>query len=90
MNKEKMILEIAKATCTKAEARKALGIVLEVIRRELKKGDRVTLSGFGTFSVVKRSARNGRNPHTGVLMNIAAKKVPKFTASKTLKDYVQG
>lgn len=89
MNKEKVILEIAKATCTKSEARKALGIVLEVIRRELKKGDKVTFSGFGTFSVSKRSARNGRNPQTGAWMKIEARKVPKFTASKNLKDYVQ-
>jgi DNA-binding protein HU-beta len=89
MNKEELILEIAKATCTKAEAGKALDAVTEAIKKALKKGDKVTLAGFGTFSVAKRSARNGRNPQTGAMIRIAAKKVPKFTAGKALKDYVK-
>lgn len=89
MNKEDLILEIAKETCTKAEAGKALDAVIKAIKKALKKGDKVTLSGFGTFSVAKRASRNGRNPHTGELMKIAARKVPKFTAGKALKDYVK-
>jgi len=82
MNKEELILEIAKVTCTKTEAGKALDAVMEAVKKALKKGDRVTLAGFGTFSVAKRSARNGRNPQTGALIKIAARKVPKFTAGK--------
>lgn len=89
MNKEELLLEIAKVTCTKTEAEKALNVALEAIKGALKKGDKVTLSGFGTFSVVERSARNGRNPNTGALIKIEAKKIPKFTASKTLRDYVK-
>lgn len=89
MNKEELILEIAKVTCAKTEAGKALDAVMEAVKKALKKGDRVTLAGFGTFSVAKRSARNGRNPQTGALIKIAARKVPKFTAGKALKDYVK-
>jgi DNA-binding protein HU-beta len=89
MNKEDLITEVAKTTCTKEEARKALNAVLEAIKKALKKGDKVTLVGFGTFSVVKRSARKGRNPQTGKPIKIAAKKVPKFTAGKALKGVVK-
>ena len=89
MNKEELITEIAKTTCTKAEAGKALNAVIEAIKKALKKGDKVTLIGFGTFSVTKRAARTGRNPQTGKPIKIAAKKVPKFTAGKTLKDFVK-
>lgn len=89
MNKEDLILEIAKTTCTKAEAGKALDAVLGAIKKALKKGDKVTLVGFGTFSVAKRAARKGRNPQTGASIKIAARKVPKFTAGKALKDYVK-
>ncbi|MBI1725375.1 MAG: HU family DNA-binding protein, partial [Candidatus Tectomicrobia bacterium] len=56
--------------------------------KALKKGDRVSLVGFGTFSVSKRSARMGRNPQTGEAIKIKAAKVPKFSAGKTLKDMV--
>jgi DNA-binding protein HU-beta len=89
MNKEDLITEVAKTTCTKEEARKALNAVLEAIKKVLKKGNKVTLIGFGTFSVAKRSARTGRNPQTGAPLKIAAKKVPKFTAGKGLKDAVK-
>ena len=64
-------------------------ISLEAIKKALKKGDKVTFIGFGTFSVVKRSARTGRNPQTGKPIKIKAKKVPKFTAGKALKDSVK-
>jgi len=89
MNKKDIIDEVAKTTCSKAEAGKAVKAFLETITKALKKGDKVTLIGFGTFSVVKRSARTGRNPQTGKAIKIKAKKVPKFTAGKALKDSVK-
>ncbi len=89
MNKQELIAEVAKFTCTKAEAVKALDAVLGAIKKALKKGDKVTLVGFGTFSVAKRTARKGRNPQTGAPIKIAAKKVPKFTAGKALKTAVK-
>ena len=89
MNKVDIINEVAKATCSKAEAGKAVKAFLETIKKALKKGDKVTLIGFGTFSVVKRSARTGRNPQTGKSINIKAKNVPKFKAGKALKDAVK-
>jgi nucleoid DNA-binding protein len=89
MNKGDLINEVAKATCTKAEAVKAVDAVFNAVKKTLKKGNKVTLVGFGTFSVVKRSARTGRNPQTGKAIKIAAKKVPKFTAGKGLKDAVK-
>jgi len=89
MNKQGLITEVAKVTCTKAEAGKALDAVLAAVKKSLKKGVSVTLVGFGTFSVTKRAARKGRNPQTGATIKIAAKKVPKFTAGKALKDAVK-
>jgi DNA-binding protein HU-beta len=89
MNKEDIVNEVAKTTCSKAEAVKAVNAFIEAIKKTLKKGNKVTLVGFGTFSVVKRSARTGRNPQTGKPIKIAAKKVPKFTAGKGLKDAVK-
>ena len=89
MNKEDIINEVAKTTCSKAEAVKAVNAFIEAIKKTLKKGNKVTLVGFGTFSVAKRSARTGRNPQTGKPIKIAAKKVPKFTAGKALKDTVK-
>ena len=89
MNKGELIAEVAKVTCTKAEAGKAVDAILDGIKKALKKGDRVVLVDFGTFSVAKRSARKGRNPQTGKEINIAAKKVPKFTAGKALKYSVK-
>jgi DNA-binding protein HU-beta len=89
MNKQDLVTEVAKFTCTKVEAGKALDAVLAAIKKSLKKGESVTLVGFGTFSVTKRAARKGRNPQTGEPIKIAAKKVPKFTAGKALKDGVK-
>jgi nucleoid DNA-binding protein len=89
MNKVELINEVAKATCSKAEAGKAIDAFLGAVKKALKKGDKVSLIGFGTFSVAKRSARKGRNPQTGAPLKIAAKKVPKFTAGKALKDAVK-
>jgi len=86
MNKADLIIEVAKVTCTKKEAGMAVDTVLDTITKALKKGQKVTLPGFGTFSVVKRAARKGRNPQTGEAIKIKASKVPKFTAGKGLKD----
>jgi DNA-binding protein HU-beta len=89
MNKQDLLTEVAKFSCSKVEAGKALDAVLAAIKKSLKKGESVTLVGFGTFSVTKRAARKGRNPQTGEPIKIAAKKVPKFTAGKALKDGVK-
>jgi len=89
MNKEDLVTVVAKTTCSKAEAASVVNAVLDAIKKGLKKGGKVTLVGFGTFSVSKRAARTGRNPQTGKPIKIAAKKVPKFTAGKALKDAVK-
>jgi nucleoid DNA-binding protein len=89
MNKADLVTEVAKMTCTKKEAATALDAILDSIKKTLKKKGKVSLVGFGTFSVVKRKARKGRNPQTGKEIKIAAKNVPKFTAGKALKDNVK-
>lgn len=88
MNKGDLIDAVRKVVCTKKEAEKAVNCVMDSIAGSLKKGDKVTLVGFGTFSVANRAARTGRNPQTGKEMNIKAKKVPKFVAGKKLKAAV--
>jgi nucleoid DNA-binding protein len=89
MNKSDLIEEVAKVTCSKKEAVLAVDATLAAIKKALKKGDVVTLVGFGTFGVKKRKARTGRNPQTGAVLKIAAKKVPVFKAGKGLKDAVK-
>jgi nucleoid DNA-binding protein len=89
MNKTQLIDEVAKVTCSKKEAGSAVDAALAAIKKALKKGDAVTLVGFGTFGVKKRKARVGRNPQTGKALKIAAKKVPVFKAGKGLKDAVK-
>ena len=89
MNKAQLIDEVAKVTCSKKEAVLAVGATFAAIQKALKKGDAVTLVGFGTFRVSKRKARKGRNPQTGEAIKIAAKKVPVFKAGKGLKDAVK-
>ena len=85
MNKKDLIGSIATdANITQAEAKKALDATISVITGALKKGDRVALVGFGSFSVTKRAARKGRNPQTGKEIKIAAKKVVKFRPGTTL------
>jgi DNA-binding protein HU-beta len=79
--------EAAKVTKKAAEA--VLDSVMASVRDSLKKGKRVSLVGFGTFSVGKRAARNGRNPQTGEAIKIKAAKVPRFKAGKTLKDAIR-
>jgi DNA-binding protein HU-beta len=89
MNKTELIDAIAKsAEISKAAAGRALDATVEAIKKSLKKGDLVTLVGFGTFYVGKRAARSGRNPRTGATIKIKAAKVPKFRAGKGLKDAV--
>lgn len=90
MTKADLIGKIAsKAGLTKAEAGKALDAMVDAVKESLKKGDKVTLVGFGSFYVSKRKARKGRNPRTGQEIKIPATKVPKFTAGKSLKEAVK-
>ena len=88
MNKADLINEVAKVVSTKKEAQAAVDCVFSTITKALKKKDTVTLIGFGTFKVDKRKARKGRNPQTGEIIKIKAKRVPKFVAGKALKDAV--
>jgi len=80
---------VAKATLTKKEAAEAIEIFLSVIKNTLKKRNKIFLSGFGTFSIVKRKARKGRNPKTGESVKIAAKFTPKFKPAKAFKEAVK-
>ncbi len=90
MTKEDLIEKISKdASLSKADAGRALNATIDSIVKAMKKGDKVSLVGFGTFSVGKRKARTGRNPRTGAAIKIAARKVPKFSAGKALKDAVK-
>jgi DNA-binding protein HU-beta len=89
MTKAELISKMAAgAKISKAASGKALEAFLDGVKAALKKDDRVTLVGFGTFSVSKRKARKGRNPRTGKEIKIPARKVPKFTAGKALKDAI--
>lgn len=90
MTKAELIEKIASgAELSKADAGRALDAALGAIKAGLKKGQKITLVGFGTFSVSKRKARKGRNPRTGQEIKIPAAKIPKFTAGKSLKDAVK-
>ena len=89
MNKAEFTSAVADdAEMSKADAGRAVDAMIEVIKKALKKGDTVTLVGFGTFSVRKRAARQGRNPQTGETIKIKASKNPAFKAGKALKDAV--
>ncbi|ETD72542.1 transcriptional regulator [Pelistega indica] len=90
MNKTELVESIAgKAEISKAAAARALDATIDTIKNALKKGDTVTLVGFGTFRVAVREARNGRNPRTGEVIKIKKAKVPKFVPGKALKDIVK-
>jgi len=90
MTKEELIDKMAgEAKITKVQARAALESLMDAIKKTLKKGGRISLVGFGTFSISKRKARVGRNPQTGKEIKIAAKKVAKFKAGKGLADHVK-
>ncbi|MFN7119299.1 MAG: HU family DNA-binding protein [Saprospiraceae bacterium] len=91
MNKGDLIGKIAEnAKLTRAQAGDALNAVLSSVEEALKSGDKVTLIGFGTFSVSKREARTGRNPQSGESIQIGAKNVVKFKPGKELNDSVNG
>ena len=90
ITKENLIDVLAqKASCSKKEASDSLNLVIDEITSALKKGNEVTLTGFGTFKVSSRKARTGRNPKTGAIIKIPAKKVTKFKAGKSLKEAVK-
>jgi DNA-binding protein HU-beta len=89
MNKGDLINKVAESTgLTKADSTKAVNAVLDAVSGTLTNGDKVTLIGFGTFSVARREARTGRNPQTGKAIKIAAKSSVKFKAGKELTDSV--
>lgn len=90
MNKSDLIDAIAKgAGLTKVQAAKAIDSYHETVKKAMKKGDSVSLVGFGTFTTAQRKARTGRNPKTGAALKIKAARVPKFRAGKALKDTVK-
>ncbi|HAN65669.1 MAG TPA: DNA-binding protein HU [Chitinophagaceae bacterium] len=89
MNKAELIAKIADdAEVTKTQANAALDSFIEAVTKTLKSGNKVTLVGFGTFSVSKRAARNGRNPQTGAVIKIKAKKVARFKPGKELSSKI--
>lgn len=90
MTKQQLIASLADvAGMTKVDSAKAVDGVVEVITKSLKKGDKVTWTGFGTFEVRKRKARMGRNPQTNAPMHIPASVTPAFRAGKGLKDSIK-
>ena len=89
MNKGDLVDKIAAATgISKTSANGAIDTMIDSFTAALRKGDRVTLVGFGTFSVMQRKARNGRNPQTGEVIKIGARRVAKFTPGVDLKRSV--
>ncbi len=91
MNKSELIEAIAKeANLSKKDAETAVNAYTDVVTKTLKKGDKITLVGFGSYEVRKRAARKGKNPQTGEVIKIKAAKVPAFKAGKALKDAVNG
>ncbi len=90
MTKTELVGKMAKdCKLTKVSANKALDSFVDSIKKSLKKGDKVTLIGFGTFSVSQRKARKGRNPQTGKEIKIPARKSPKFSAGKAFKNAIK-
>ena len=90
MNKAQLIDSVASVTkMTKSDCESAINACLESIKKSVKKGDDVTLIGFGTFTKAKRKARMGRNPQTGKEIKIPAMTVPKFRAGREFKNFVK-
>ena len=89
MTKADLVSAVAETGMTRKEAAAAVDAMIDGITGALKKGDKVSLIGFGSFTVKKRKARTGRNPQTGAALKIKAKKVPAFSAGKALKDAVK-
>lgn len=91
MNRKELIEALAnKTSSTKADADRNIAALIEIVTATLKKGDSISLVGFGSFEVRKRAARTGRNPKTGAELKIKASKVPAFKAGATLKAAVNG
>jgi DNA-binding protein HU-beta len=88
MNKGDLVGEVSQVLASKKDAQAAIDTLLAAITKALKRGEDVTLVGFGTFKVTKRKARMGRNPRTGEEIKIKAAKVPKFVPGKALKEAV--
>jgi DNA-binding protein HU-beta len=88
MTKQDLVSEVAKVGMTKKSAAAAVDAMINAIKGSLAKGDKVNLVGFGSFSVRKRAARDGRNPRTGKKLKIVAKNVPVFKPGKDLKESV--
>jgi len=90
MNKAELVTEVSKGTnLAKKDIGSVIDAVVETITDSIKKGDKVALAGFGTFQVVQRKARTGLNPRTRETIQIPARKVPKFTPAKGLKEKVR-
>lgn len=89
MNKSDLINKVAEVVKTKKEAQEAVDILFSSITDALRSDDTVTIVGFGSFKISKRSARKGRNPKTGEEIDIKAANVPKFIPGKALKDAVK-
>ncbi len=90
MNKGELIERVAKeAKITKVEASRAIDSVFSSIRKTLKRGEKTSLVGFGTFSVTRRKARTGRNPQTGEPLRIPARRVVRFSSGKALKETIR-
>lgn len=90
MTKNELIVAMAnKAEMTKKDCEKAIIAFQDVVKEELANGGKIQLVGFGTFEIVERAERQGRNPATGEAITIAASKSPKFKAGKALKDAVK-
>ncbi len=91
MNRKELIEALASKTdSTKADADRSIAAIIDIVAATLKKGDSISLVGFGSFEVRKRAARTGRNPKTGAELKIKASKVPAFKAGATLKAAVNG
>ena len=90
MNRDNLIQAIVKKTgFSKSQASEVMSVVLDEITKSLSKGEEVVLTGFGTFKVVQRAAREGRNPKTGEKIKIPAGNFPRFKPGKALKDAVK-
>ena len=91
MTKAEIVAKLAEEIkISKKAAGQALALITDSIAQAMRKGEKVTFVGFGTFSVVRRKARKGRNPRTGKEIKIAAKKAPKFAAGSALKAAAEG
>lgn len=89
MNKAEFVAKLAEKTgFTKADSEKAVNAFLETVTETLKSGDKIVFTGFGSFEVTERAAKEGRNPQTGETIQIKASKAPKFKPGKSLKDAV--